>query len=78
MSLAASDRASSTSQLSTRASVRYAYRKATASDLLWAEVANEVLAGAKALIRGCDSVLGTHKVHFLVTRLRCQRRTVAG
>jgi hypothetical protein len=46
--------------------------------MLWAAVANEVLAGAKALIRGCDSVLGTHKVHFLVTRLRCQRRTVAG
>src|SRR5215213_3042985 len=63
-SLAASARASSASQLSTRASIRYASRKATAGD----HAARAVDGGCEvgplalnALVRGCVTVLGTHR-----------------
>ena len=61
-SLVASDRASSASQLNTRASIRYASRRATARDPAGRPASRD--AGrrtAKALIRGRDTVLGTHR-----------------
>jgi tRNA A37 threonylcarbamoyladenosine dehydratase len=64
MSLAASERASSASQLGTRVRIRYASRRATAGDHAGRAVdgAGEVGSLAvNALVRDCVTVLGAHR-----------------
>src|SRR4051794_4879262 len=79
MSFAASDRASSTSQLSMRMSIRYASRKATAGDhAAWAVDGDGGvgLMALNALATGCVTVLGTHRRSG--GRARQARRGCAG
>src|SRR4051794_26877427 len=60
--LAASERAHSASQRSTRVSVRYASPKATAVIMLgWPGTVMFRSTSVRALIRDCDTVLGTHR-----------------